>query len=398
MKEKLIIQNFGPIKSVELELSRFNVLIGEQATGKSTVAKVLAMCRYFSYIIKNDSIEQPFENGLSSWGLSEAIQNNTYVYYECKHYSFTINRITIKERGRDQLDQTSFEFDFPIFSSELKSKSKEFSNLLDEFEKIKPKGEEYYSLLLDWLPTSFFTNDVKAVMDNPFYIRTERGLQSIFSLGKNSIPNLSDSLFIHLANLDAIARQFRSETEIEPLNIVYKNENGKGLTKKKQTNDFFSLQNGASGYQSAIPIVLAVKYYNEIKKRNKTFIIEEPELNIFPLAQYKLMQFLAENVMCVGNSVLLTTHSPYILTSLNNLMYAYQVGNKEKDKTKKIIDKKYWVDPNDVSAYMMLPDGTCENIMNSEEGMIKSEKIDEISRKLNAEFDSLQDIELRIKN
>ncbi|MEO7801731.1 MAG: AAA family ATPase, partial [Ginsengibacter sp.] len=41
MKEKLIIKNFGPIKSVEIELRMFNVLIGDQGTGKSTIAKVL---------------------------------------------------------------------------------------------------------------------------------------------------------------------------------------------------------------------------------------------------------------------------------------------------------------------------------------------------------------------
>ena len=45
MREKLIIKNFGPIKSVDLDLGKITVLIGEQATGKSTIAKVLSICR-----------------------------------------------------------------------------------------------------------------------------------------------------------------------------------------------------------------------------------------------------------------------------------------------------------------------------------------------------------------
>ena len=61
LKEKLIIQNFGPIKHIELDLGIVNVLIGEQATGKSTVAKLLAVCRYFSFII--DSLELDYTLG-----------------------------------------------------------------------------------------------------------------------------------------------------------------------------------------------------------------------------------------------------------------------------------------------------------------------------------------------
>ena len=56
-----------------------------------------------------------------------------------------------------------------------------------------------------------------------FYIPTERGLQSIFSLGKNSIQNLSDSLFVQFAKLDQISKSFiEKEIEIEPLNIYFK--------------------------------------------------------------------------------------------------------------------------------------------------------------------------------
>ena len=42
--EKIIVNNFGPIKEINFCLDKqFNVVIGEQATGKSTLAK----CIYF---------------------------------------------------------------------------------------------------------------------------------------------------------------------------------------------------------------------------------------------------------------------------------------------------------------------------------------------------------------
>jgi len=394
MKEKLVIKNFGPIKSVELDLNRFNVLIGENATGKSTVAKVLAMCRYFSYIIKNDLSEQPFDAGLISRGLDEFVQNNTYIYYDCKHYSLTVQRILEKVREGDQQDGSYFEYDFPIFSSELQPKSDEFKNLLLELEAIKPK--DFSSMTnINWsIPTSFFLNDVARVMDNPFYLPTERGLQSIFSLGKNSIQNISDSLFNQFAELDQIARSFKKDTLIEPLDITYKNVDGKGYIRKKNEEQFYSLYNGASGYKSAIPIVLVVKYYNEEKKKKKTFLIEEPELNLFPRVQQELVNYLAANTVNMGGTVLLTTHSPYILTSLNNLMYAYQVGQNFELEASKIIDKKYWINPSDVSAYILNSNGEIENILNEKESLIDAEKIDGISSKLNKEFNELIDIEI----
>jgi predicted ATPase len=42
MGETLTIQNFGPIVNMTLELRVVNILIGDQGTGKSTVAKLLA--------------------------------------------------------------------------------------------------------------------------------------------------------------------------------------------------------------------------------------------------------------------------------------------------------------------------------------------------------------------
>ncbi len=63
MEETLIIKNFGPIESVELKLKRFTILIGEQATGKSTVAKVLIVIQNTFFrelfdLAKNDSQNQ----------------------------------------------------------------------------------------------------------------------------------------------------------------------------------------------------------------------------------------------------------------------------------------------------------------------------------------------------
>ena len=400
-KEKLIIKNFGPIKSVELDLGRFNILIGEQATGKSTVAKVLAVCRYFSYIVGRKGIlrevdgiyystvnmDVPFIDGLEAWGINDSIKSDTYISYTCSKYQITFDRANID--------------DFPVV--EIRSLSDDFTNLLSE---LKQFNEDQYdfnknnqidlnsrniAIPVANIPFNFYKNNVSVVMDNPFYIPTERGLQSIFSLGKNSIQNISDSLFSQFAKIDEIARNFQSETEIEPLSISYENKNGHGFVKKNGEDSFHKLGNAASGYQSTIPIILLLKYY-ELKERKKTFIIEEPELNLFPATQDKLMRYLVANTIENGNRMFLTTHSPYTLTSINNMMFAHQVGGIDREKTKAILEEKYWLNPDEVSAYRLTTDGGYENLMDEEIKQIKAERIDEISREFNKDYDAMLDI------
>jgi predicted ATPase len=408
LSEKLIIRNFGPIKGVELDLKKFNVIIGEQATGKSTIAKVLAVCRYFSFIVKtsfnSNNIHLDvlgdgahFYEGLVSWGLLESCKNGSEIFYENENYSIDVKieiNISLPEFDSNGNQRVYKHVGTKI---NLKPLSEKFKGLLFELDKLKPNDKNE---LTNWnAPTSFFQNDVSKVMKNPFYIPTERGLQSLFSLGKNSIQNISDSLFNQFANLDLIARNFSEETSIEPLNITYKNVDGRGYIRQNKEDDFFSLYNGASGYKSTIPIVLVNKYYNEVRNKNKILLIEEPELNLFPIAQMHLINYLASDCVNTGNQILITTHSPYILMTMSNLMFAHNTGNMENkihfEEIDKITPSKYWINPKEISAYMLHTDGTCENII-GKEGLIKTGKIDEVSKILNTEFNKVFDIELDI--
>jgi len=373
-------------------------LIGEQATGKSTVAKVLAVCRYYSYIRPEARVVKGLSNfseGLIAWGLREFVKKDSNIFYECDHYSLSVDQeiptfATIQPNENEKSEEQR---DLRIFQPTLRPKSEEFKNLLAAEKEIYSRPRNGHAAIL---PPSFFQNNVANVMDNPFYLPTERGLQSIFSLGKSSIGNLSDSLFNQFAQLDQIARLFNNDTNIDPLEIVYKNVDGKGYIRKSREDSFYSLFSAASGYQSTIPAVLAIKYYSEIRAKRKTFLIEEPELNLYPDAQNRLMQFLADNSNR-GNSILSTTHSPYILTSLNNMMYAYQIGQKRKIEANNILAGKYWMNPNEVSAYMMLSDGGYEDIFDRQEGLIKAEKIDKISGVLNEQFTNLLNTEFERK-
>ncbi|MGB0880806.1 MAG: AAA family ATPase [Polaribacter sp.] len=388
MKEKLIIKNFGPIKSVDLDLGKITVLIGEQATGKSTVAKVLSMCRYFSYIVNYAADREKqseyqynpyFSKGLEYWGLNRYIKTGSYIFYENEDYIFEYKLIN------DDTHKTKIE-----------SKSTKFKELLNEVQELRDYEknnaetsniEIFYAE--GWYPNElFFRLNVKKVMDNPLFIPTERGLQSI-SFGKGLL--ISDAELDALGKLGRIATKFK-ETSIKPLSLIYKNENNIGYIKKEDEESYYELHNAASGYKATIPIVLAVKYYNERERRGKTFIIEEPELNLFPKVQNKLMSFFVENINVNKHSFLIPTHSPYFLSAINDLLLAHKRGQINEKETSNIIGKNSWLDPKDLSVYE-LKEGEAFDIFNEETGLISSNIIDDVSDEMNDEFEKLLDIE-----
>ena len=86
MPEKLIIQNFGPIKHVELDLKKVNVLIGDQGTGKSTIAKVLAI---LLQIGDKDDINK-FNRLLEEQSISLFFKKDSYISFVASTHTITI--------------------------------------------------------------------------------------------------------------------------------------------------------------------------------------------------------------------------------------------------------------------------------------------------------------------
>ena len=56
-------------------------------------------------------------------------------------------------------------------------------------------------------------------------------------------------------------------------------------------------------------------------------MVEEPEAYLFPVAQKQIIDFA------------ITTHSPYILSSLNNLLYAYNLGADKSEYSRFQVDE-----------------------------------------------------------
>ncbi len=113
------------------------------------------------------------------------------------------------------------------------------------------------------------------------------------------------------------------------------------------------------------PLVLYLRYLAE---PGELLIIDEPEMNLHPEAQVKLIEFLAMLVNA-GLRVLFTTHSTYMVDHLINLMDAAKHEDKESVAQMFFLQRADAFLPKDkVSAYL-IDKGEAENILD-EEGVI----------------------------
>ncbi len=134
------------------------------------------------------------------------------------------------------------------------------------------------------------------------------------------------------------------------------------------------------------PLVLYLRYH---VLPDELLIIDEPEMNLHPEAQAKITEFLAMLVNA-GINVLVTTHSPYVVDHLANLLKAAEKTDEEKEAVR---DEFYlqrtdaFITKDKVSVYL-IDDGSAKNALD-EDGVIQwntfgdvSDRISEIYFKL----------------
>jgi predicted ATP-dependent endonuclease of OLD family len=113
------------------------------------------------------------------------------------------------------------------------------------------------------------------------------------------------------------------------------------------------------------PLVLCLRYF---AVPNELLIIDEPEVNLHPAAQVQIIEFLAMLVQA-GLKVLITTHSPYIVDHLSNLIKAAKYEDKEILKERFYLERtEAFISQEKVSVYLF-EDGTAKNILH-EDGRI----------------------------
>ncbi|MFH6994735.1 AAA family ATPase [Flavobacterium sp. FlaQc-48] len=443
-RAKLIVKNFGPLKDIEIEVREMVTFIGAQASGKSTLAKLIS-------IFEDDDFrrnsETTFESELRKYNIYSYLNQNTFIQYKNSEFVYpftlrfssgkfekqTIPNIIELFRGIKKEDIPKIKFKtiknfkfltkgsidhsklndinfkikilnlFPENEQKTKfknyyfnQKNKDFftEDLVDEILEIldKEKNFENYLELYETL-VNIFSN---IFLYDSIYIPTERNILHIISTNTLGLINNNIQIPKYLLNSGqeyekAINTVNELSLSIIDKKIKYKREGQNSFIYHNETEKV-NLLESASGLQSIIPILLLVEYSKSLKEKyNFNFVVEEPELNLYPKAQHELIKYLVKNCLFDRKNLILTTHSPFVLASVNNLLLAYNKGQKYPKEANKIIKKESWIDPKNFIAYE-LKNGKAKLIMNDKLGQIADNMIDSVSDTFVDEFDKLLDL------
>ena len=86
------------------------------------------------------------------------------------------------------------------------------------------------------------------------------------------------------------------------------------------------------------------------------------------------------------HSLLLTTHSPYILYAINNCLMGYNVKNKIKsEEIDEIKNEKSWINP-DVVSIWQVQDGTLVSVKDLQTKTVTKHYFNEITKDIMDEY------------
>lgn len=353
MVDKLIVKDFGPIRDAEMDIKKTTVLIGPQGSGKSTLAKLLKV------------VHANF-----GWAMSRLDGGNFIVKEDLSGYDLP-NTYLKEETYLEAIASSKTEADRLV----IQNKRIKYNAILKQ-NRIKIARDK-----------NLYTEQIYIPAERVFFPMVAEAILGLLTQ-KVAIPNL----VLEFGREYELARKSIKRLSVDYLNIEYRHEGGRDYIFFDDLGNVL-LSQSASGYQSVLPMKLVIENTKE-KKIGYGFIIEEPELNLYPTTQKSLIYYLADRCTKGENELMMTTHSPYVLAALNNLIFAYKVAYEKPEKAaevEKVIPKDSWLNPDEFAAYFVA-DGTVRSIINPKTGLISENELDGVSDEIGDEFNALVDI------
>lgn len=430
---KIHIKQFGPVQEADIDIDKkMQVFIGAQASGKSTVCKVT----YFCQKIRDYTLEFLMD-GDKYFSNHRNEYFNLYLKYLTKQFMKCFGKTTYMQKfrinyafGDKQIDITlnhdgyvRFKFDSGLkedLNSLINETAKVFLNKLNS-NKMNSIIDNITALAL--LKQQFrerlykiFENDAEII-----YIPAGRSLLATMSeqLHDFSVADMDLTMqdFINLVRntknkfdskipdmVKNYTKTVRGQINNNALKMAY------DLIKRIFKADYISendgekiyfdercwikLMHSSSGQQEVLWILMLA--FNIILENKKSFVIvEEPEAHLFPIAQKDVISLISLMLNLTDSKAIITTHSPYILTSLNILLYSDKVERNLKVKRSAVINKSVRINYNMFGAYKfesgINESSNMENLLDEESHMIGTDYIDYVSSITNIELSKLFD-------
>ncbi|MBN1639248.1 MAG: AAA family ATPase [Ignavibacteriales bacterium] len=419
MKERLIISNFTSIKALDVTFAPINILIGPQASGKSITAKLFyyfkEFPRHLFQAIETNLTKREFEKELLNkfeeyFPIQNYQKQNVFIRYEYGDFFFELTKAPdIKSKLRitysDELNKERLSNQKYYKRISEKQGKREF----DPLEKSFKLREHIYESLKKNIGENIGFNQIFIPAGRSFFANLQSSIFSFLSSNKAIDPFITEfgSFYERIKDYPRMERlrkddksklydKLKSKIE-EILKGQYIQEKGKDLILHKDDRKIL-VSNASSGQQEMLPLatMLGIIPFIRFLGNGQTIYIEEPEAHLFPSAQKDIVELIVGIFNQTKKQPLqffITTHSPYILTSFNNLVHAGLLESTLTDKTEllNIISKDLILNPQFLNAYS-LSDGQCKSIMCEETGLISTNIIDQVSDDISIQFDQLLNI------
>ncbi len=432
MNHKILIRNFGPIKDAEIHLNNnFQILIGSQASGKSTLCKIVYFCQKIrdytlDFLMNSEQFTKNHKNEyfnnylkymtkqfIGCFGTTKHMKKFriTYLFDEKKIEICLNNDGYVRFSFNDILKMEIYSLIEEASDMFLNRLNNEVASIMDNITAIGVMKRHLTEVLF-----SIFKNEAEII-----YIPAGRSLLATMSeqLHDISVSEMDLTMQEFVKLIRATKSQFGTKIpemvqnytktvkgQINNSAVTHAYELIKKILKADYVNDsdgekiyfdehhWVKLMYGSSGQQEALWILMLTLIII-LENRRAFVVIEEPEAHLFPIAQKDMISLIALMVNATDSRVIITTHSPYILTSSNILLYSEKVENNYRGEEKPVIPRSIRLSYHKFAAYKVENAAdSLTSLMDENSHMISTDYIDKVSEITNNELEHLLDMEI----
>lgn len=396
----LTIKNIGPLYNVEMDLSRINLIMGPQSTGKSCILKIASFC---AWLEKSISLNQDIRNFLTRefidihlfafYNLQGYINENSFFEYETNVMKFSFS---FKE-NKSQFEWKDGRWDYKRSKIAYVVAERNVLSVIPNWLEIHfPSNSILYYFMTEWQNARNNNNELLPVLNTGVeykYDKERRSDRIILNNGKElNLLNASSGLqslvplfvFIDYISKVIFTLDFKSVKDQDAkVNLLYQ------LKENHPSGDYVNIDK----HEVAIASDDLHKIIDNFTKYDHSDIyLEEPEENLFPETQRDLVNWLAEIVNGERNHTLfIATHSPYIMSAFNNLIQAGDIIEESPEKgaeVEKIIGGNRAIKYDEVAAFA-ISNGNVHSIKDDELRLISPSELDTVSDDIANVFNQL---------